>query len=35
VPVDGREWVKAKIPSMKPLNAGNTVFEATAVQIGR
>jgi hypothetical protein len=28
-------WVKAKITSVKPLNLRNTVFEVTAVEIGR
>jgi hypothetical protein len=35
VRVDGGEWVKAKITLVKPLNVRNTVFEVTAVEIGR
>jgi hypothetical protein len=35
VPVDDGPWVKAKITSVKPLNIRNTVFEVTAVEIGR
>jgi hypothetical protein len=35
VPVDGAPWVKAKVTLVKPLNVRNTVFEVTAVEIGR
>jgi hypothetical protein len=35
VPVDDGPWVKAKITSVRPLNIRNTVFEVTAVEIGR
>jgi hypothetical protein len=35
VPVADGPWVKARITSAKPLNIRNTVFEVTAVEIGR
>jgi hypothetical protein len=35
VPVHDGPWVKAKITSVRPLNIRNTVFEVTAVEIGR
>jgi hypothetical protein len=35
VPVDDGPWVKAKIASVKPLNVRHTIFEVTAVEIGR
>jgi hypothetical protein len=35
VPVDDGPRVKAKITLVKPLNVRNTVFEVTAVEIGR
>jgi hypothetical protein len=35
VPVAEGPWVKARITSLKSLNIRNTVFEVTAVEIGR
>jgi hypothetical protein len=32
VPVGVREWVKAKITLVKPLNVRNTIFGITAVE---
>jgi hypothetical protein len=35
VPVAEGPWVKAKTTLVKPINVRNTVFEVTAVEIGR
>jgi hypothetical protein len=35
VPVESSPWVRAKITLVKPLNVRNTIFEVTAVKIGR